>query len=100
MLIDISIWVLLFNLDFLVTVKTVAQSASRAFGLLIAKSKSLGSLPYNVFTKLYDTIVCPVISYSAPLWEHGHIYVLKRFIIGHSDSFLVLASTQQMLGCW
>ena len=45
------------NLDFNITARTVAQSASRALGLLIAKSKALGGMPYKVFTKLYDTMV-------------------------------------------
>ena len=56
------------HLDYNVTVKSVAQSASRALGLLIAKCKILGGVPYNVFTKLYDSVVWPVINYSAPLW--------------------------------
>ena len=56
------------NLDMNVTVNAVAQSASRALGLLIAKCKSIGGLPFDVFTKLYDTVVWPVIGYSAPLW--------------------------------
>ena len=37
-------------------VKHVAQSASRALGLLIAKYKTLGGVPYNVYTKLYDSV--------------------------------------------
>ena len=38
------------HLDLNVTVKAVAQSASRALGLLIAKCKSIGGLSYDVFT--------------------------------------------------
>ena len=37
-------------LDFSMTAKLVAQSASRAFGLLIAKCKSAGEMPYDGFT--------------------------------------------------
>ncbi len=58
------------QLDFNITVKAVAQSASRALGLLIAKCKSIGGLPFDVYTKLYDSLVWPVISYSAPLWGY------------------------------
>ena len=57
------------SLDFSVTAKTVSQSASRALGLLIAKYKCIGGMTYNVFTKLYDTLVWPVISYSASMWD-------------------------------
>ena len=49
-------------LDFNVTAKVVSQSASRAFGLLIAKFKALGGMPYDVFTKLYDCLVWAVIA--------------------------------------
>ncbi|XP_052808975.1 uncharacterized protein LOC128237452 [Mya arenaria] len=58
------------HLDLNVTVKSVAQSASRALGLLIAKCKIVGGLPYDVFTKLYDAVVWPVVGYSAPLWGY------------------------------
>ena len=49
-------------------VKFVTQSASRAIGLVIAKCKFIGVVPYNVFSKLYETVVWPVINYSAPVW--------------------------------
>ena len=53
--------------DFNITAKTVAQSASRAHGLIIAKSKALGGMSYKGFTKLYDTMVWPVI-YGTAVW--------------------------------
>ena len=43
-------------IDFLKTTKAVAKSANRALGLIIAKAKSFGCLPYNVFYKLYESI--------------------------------------------
>ena len=55
-------------LDMNLTAKMVAQSASRALGLLIAKFKTLGGMPYSVFTKLYDSLVWPVISYGTAVW--------------------------------
>ena len=55
-------------LDFNVTAKIVSQSASRALGLLIAKFKALGGMLYDVFTKLYDSLVWPVIAYGAAIW--------------------------------
>ena len=56
-------------LDFNKTAKYVAQSASRVLVLVIAKFKAIGSLPYNVFMKLFDSSVWPVISYGASIWE-------------------------------
>ena len=55
-------------LDFSKAAAAVAKSANRALGLIIAKAKSFGGLPYNVFYKLYESIVCPVIMYGAPIW--------------------------------
>ena len=55
-------------LDHNITVKVVAQSASRALGLLIAKSKCLRGLPFHVFSKFYDSMVWPVIAYGAAVW--------------------------------
>lgn len=55
-------------LDYSITAKVVAQRAGRALGLLIAKFKSCGGLPYEVYTKLYYSLVIPVISYGASVW--------------------------------
>ena len=56
------------QLDYNIITKSVAQSAGRALGLLIAKCKNTGGIPYNVFTKLCNSVVWPVINYSAPIW--------------------------------
>ena len=55
-------------LDYSKTAKAVAKAANRALGLIIAKSKAFGGLPYDVFNKLYESNVCPVIMYGAPIW--------------------------------
>ena len=56
------------HLDYKVTVKMVAQSAHRALGLLIAKVKRLGGVPYQCFVKLYESLVWSTIAYSASIW--------------------------------
>ena len=45
-----------------------AQSANRALGLLIAKMKTFVGLQYDAFTKLYESMVFPLISYGAAIW--------------------------------
>ena len=52
----------------LFTVPVRCQSANRALGLLIDKSKAFGDLQYEPYTKLYDAIVVPIISYGAVIW--------------------------------
>ena len=56
------------HLDYQITATMVAKSASRALGLLFAKFKASGGMPYQVYTKLYDTLVQPIISYGAGIW--------------------------------
>ena len=56
------------HLDYITMTKQVAQSASRALGLLIAKDKAFGGMPYECFSKCYDAIVQATIDYSASVW--------------------------------
>ena len=56
------------TLDYDITAKYITQSATRALGLLISKFRAAGGMPFDVFTKLYDTMVWPIISYGAALW--------------------------------
>ena len=46
----------------------VASSASRALGLLIAKTKAMGGMPFTTFTKLYNSLVWPIIDYGVGVW--------------------------------
>lgn len=55
-------------LNYIDMAKAVAKSASRALGLLIAKSKTNGGFEFSIFTKLFDTLVMSVIEYGASIW--------------------------------
>ncbi len=57
-------------MDLNLTVRYVAQVAQRALGVLAAKSKSQGGLPFRVFTKLCDSLVQPILNYGAAIWGH------------------------------
>ena len=48
--------------------KLVPQAAGRAIGLVIAKYKTLGGMPFDVYNKLYVALVWPVIAYGAAVW--------------------------------
>ena len=48
--------------------KDVAKSAGRALGIVIAKYKSFGGLPFSSYAKLYESIVWSTISYGAAVW--------------------------------
>ncbi len=45
--------------------RSMAQSATRALGLVIAKCKVHGGVPFNILTQLCDGIVQPIINYGA-----------------------------------
>ena len=69
--------------------KAFAQSANRALGLLIAKFKSCGGMPFKVFTELFNTVVQPILDYACPIWGHldfSHVnavyYRAQRFFLG------------------
>ena len=46
----------------------MATSASRALGLMISKFYANGGMPYELFTKVYASLVAPVIDYEATIW--------------------------------
>ena len=56
------------HLDYNITAKMVANAAGRALGLLIAKSRAHGGMPYNCFSKLYSCLVQSIIDYGAAIW--------------------------------
>ena len=56
------------HLNYNIMAKTVAQSASRALGLLIAKCKQAGDFAYSIYTKLYDSLVWSIIDYGSAIW--------------------------------
>ncbi|MES9880125.1 MAG: reverse transcriptase family protein [Sedimenticola sp.] len=56
------------HLDFGIMAQIVSQSASRALGLLITKCKLLGGMPFGVYSKLYDSLVWPIVAYGAAIW--------------------------------
>ena len=55
-------------LDYKVTADHVSKSAQRALGLIIAKSKAFGGIPFNCFKKMYESIVVPIINYGSCVW--------------------------------
>ena len=46
----------------------MANSASKALGLLITKFKSAGGMPFSTFTKLFNSTILSIINYGASIW--------------------------------
>ena len=77
------------HLDLNYMAKEVAKAAHRALGLLTAKSKAYGGMPYKVYTHLYNSLVVPIITYGAAIWgqrDHSCINSVHnracRFFLG------------------
>ncbi len=75
------------HLDKNMMAKSVAKSANRMLSLLIA----FGGMPHDVFTKLYGSLVSPVIEYSAVICGHKEFSCIStvqnrasRFYLGVS----------------
>ena len=56
------------DMDFMIS--EVAKSAHRALGLLIFKAKAAGGIPFDVYTKLYQSLVQPIIDYGSSVWGY------------------------------
>ena len=77
------------HLDMSVTVGEVVKSATRALGKVISVFKGCGGTSHEVFTKLFNAAVLPVITYSAGIWGlrdfpklNGILHKAGRFFLG------------------
>jgi hypothetical protein len=82
------------HLNWDLTVKTLAASANRALGVLIAKSKQFGGFPFDVFTSAYNAMVRPILEYGCEIW--GFTQRLTLCSIEHADFSLVLEDIHLM----
>ena len=58
------------HLDLRYMADQIAASAQRALGVLIVKSRIAGGLPYQVYTKLYQSLVQSILDYGVCVWGH------------------------------
>ena len=54
--------------------------------------KSVGTLPYHVFFKLFNTIVLPTVCYGAEIWGFQEYYVLSCMHAKFCKRFLGLST--------
>ena len=58
------------TLDMKKSVKEISKSASRALGAVYMKYITAGGMTYNVYTKLIESVVEPVLYYYSWIWGH------------------------------
>ena len=55
-------------LTFTKTADILSTAAGRALGAMINRYRSLNELGYDTYTKLYDSLVTPIIDYASAIW--------------------------------
>ena len=58
------------HITFLKNAKELAKSASRALGAVYGKVISAGGVTHSVFSKLYSTMVEPILLYGSGIWGY------------------------------
>ena len=56
------------HLDANMSISRVSVAAKKALGVLIARSRNSGGFMFDVYTRLFNTVVMPIITYSAAVW--------------------------------
>ena len=69
------------DMDFQKTAKMLADSASRAMGALISKFKSCKFMKYKTYTKLFNTLVCPITDHCAGIWGLGEFDKINHVLV-------------------
>ena len=60
------------HMHFIKGTTVLTESANRALGGVIAKTKNLRDIGFSTYSKLYQACVCPVIDYVAGVWGFKH----------------------------
>lgn len=69
------------TLDYTHSVNTLSYASGRALGALVAKHYNQGGLHYEVYKKLYDATVVPIIDYCSGLWGANDYERRERFFV-------------------
>ena len=85
------------HLDYKITADHVAKSAQRALGLIIAKSKAFGGIPFNCFKKMYESIVVPIVNYGSCVWGQQQFSSINSVHNRACRYFLGVKNVHQML---
>ena len=89
------------HLDYNYMAEQIAASAQRALGMLIVKSKCAGGLPFECYTKLYQSLVQSILDYGVSVWGHHEYACINAVQLRAIRSFLGLhskSSTSAILG--
>ena len=83
----LGLWLTEF-LDKSLMAKELSKTAHRALGLLIAKAKAYGGMPFTVYTHLYNSQVLPIITYGSSIWGQSEFSCINAVHNRACRSFL------------
>ena len=90
-------------LDISKSIREITKSASRALGAVYTKFLYAGGMTYDVYTKLINSIVEPVLFYCAGIWGHRYFREIDtvlnkacRYFLGTSKNASNLATRGDM----
>ncbi len=66
------------HLTFNTAADTLGNAAGRALGGMINKYRSMKEMGYSTYTKLYDSLVTPIMDYSSAVWGHKNFESLDQ----------------------
>ena len=85
------------------TVQPLTASAGRALGALMSKFKRCGGFNFDIYTKLYSSLVDPILNYGAGLWGTSEYKIANtiqhracRFFLGVGSNTSNLATRGEM----
>ncbi len=73
-------------LTFQKTTDVLSNAAGRALGGMINKYKSMGEMGYRTYSKLFDSLVCPVMDYGSSIWG-GKSYDSLNSVFNRAQRF-------------
>ena len=59
--------------------KTLAQQARKAFMGICRATKKTGMFPYNVFFKIFDTMILPIMTYGSEFDKYKYLERVQYF---------------------
>ncbi|XP_060067260.1 uncharacterized protein LOC132547523 [Ylistrum balloti] len=86
------------HLTFKVAIQELSKSASRALGALTTKFLSVGGMEYKLSTKLFESLVQPILLYGAAVWGHTEHRKLNNIQTRALKLFLCVGKRASNLG--
>ena len=75
-------------MNFSKTARFLSESVTRALGSLISKYKSAKFMHYHTYTKLFNSLVCPITEYGAGIWGLGEFENINKILLTACRTYL------------